>query len=161
MRIEQLMTKSPKTCRPDDSLTEAAQILWDNDCGCLPVTAQDAAERLVGMITDRDVCMAAQFRGKSLDQLRVSDAMTEAVRACNPGDSAAHVQAIMAEARVRRLPVVDESEQVVGLISLADLAREAAREHASKEPEITQAEIGQVLAIISEPRDIGSDTPSS
>jgi CBS domain-containing protein len=82
----------------------------------------------------------------------VRDALANDVRACKPGDSVAHAETIMAEGRVRRLPVVDDSGQVVGLVSLADLAREAARQHASEDPAITQAEIGAVLAIISEPR---------
>jgi CBS domain-containing protein len=152
MRIEQLMAKSPRTCRPEDTLGEAAQIMWDTDCGALPVTADDGSARLVGMITDRDICMAARFQEKSLAELQVRDALANDVRACKPGDSVAHAETIMAEGRVRRLPVVDDSGQVVGLVSLADLAREAARQHASEDPAITQAEIGAVLAIISEPR---------
>jgi len=55
MRIEQLMTKSPKSCQPDHTLSEAAQWMWDHDCGCLPVTAEDGSERLVGMITEAEV----------------------------------------------------------------------------------------------------------
>ena len=151
MRVEQLMTKSPRTCRPGDTLSEAAQIMWDNDCGCVPVTADDGSERLAGVITDRDICMAARFEEKTLTELRVGDAMAKAVRACNAGDSIAHAETIMAETRVRRLPVVDDSGQLVGLVSLADLAREAARQHGSRDPDITQAEIGAVLAIICEP----------
>jgi CBS domain-containing protein len=152
MRIEQLMAKSPRTCRPEDTLGEAAQIMWDTDCGCLPVTADGEPARLVGVITDRDICMAARFQEKSLTEIPVREAMASDVRACNPGDSVAHAEALMAEARVRRLPVVDDAGQVVGVISLADFAREAARQHASEDPAISQAEIAAVLAIITEPR---------
>jgi CBS domain-containing protein len=125
--------------------------MWESDCGCVPVTADDGSERLAGVITDRDICMAARFEEKNLTELRVGDAMAQAVRACNAGDSIAHAETIMAETRVRRLPVVDDSGQLVGLVSLADLAREAARQHGSQDPGITQAEIGAVLAIICEP----------
>ena len=135
--------------------------MWDNDCGCLPVTADDGSGRVVGMITDRDICMAARFQERTLQELRVEDAMAETVRACNPEDSLGHAETIMAGARVRRLPVVDDSGQLIGLVSLADLAREAAREHGSENPEITEAEIGQMLAMICEPRAISSLTPSS
>ena len=155
MRIEQLMTRSPVTCEPDDALSLAAQKMFGCDCGCLPVIAGDGSRRLVGMVTDRDICMAARFQERSLQDLRVRDAMSKEVRACNPGDSIVEAEAIMQEARVRRLPVVDESEQIIGVISLADLAREAAWERVSEMPRITTAEIGFMLATLCEPRDAG------
>jgi CBS-domain-containing membrane protein len=156
-RVEELMNKPPITCEPDYTLSEAAQRMWRGDCGCLPVTAADESRRLVGIITDRDICMAARFPGKSLHNLRVGDAMTKTVRYCNPEDSFVEAEAIMQEARVRRLPVVNESEQVVGVISLADLAREAVREGGSEMTKITKAEIGKMLATLSEPHHIGED----
>jgi CBS domain-containing protein len=157
MRIEQIMTKSPRTCLPDHTLGEAAQMMWDGDCGCLPVTAGDGSQRLLGTITDRDISMALRFEGSSPRELRVEDAMTKVVRACNPGDPVAEAGAIMCEARVRRLPVVDDSEQVIGLLALADLALEAARQAASEEPELASADIAALLAVICQPRENGSD----
>jgi CBS domain-containing protein len=71
MRIEQLMTKSPNSRESDQTLSEAAEMMWDHDCGCLPVTAGDGSQRVVGMITDRDVRVAAQFHGKPLREIRV------------------------------------------------------------------------------------------
>lgn len=153
MRIEELMTKSPVTCGPDDTLRAAEQKMEGSNCGCLPVTASDGSRQLVGIITDRDICMAAQLQRRSLEELRVRDAMEKEVHACNPGDPLVEAQAIMQEARVRRLPVVDESERLVGVISLADLACEAEREGGA----ITKAEIGKILATLSEPRDIEVD----
>ncbi len=157
MRIEQLMTKVTGTCTPGHSLSEAAQMMWDDDCGCLPVTAGDGSQRLLGMITDRDICMAIRLEGGALAELRVEDAMTEVVRACNPGDPISEAVAIMGEARVRRLPVVDGSERVIGLLSLADLALEAERQSSREEPEITVAEVGGLLATICQPYEIGSE----
>jgi CBS domain-containing protein len=155
MKIEQLMTKATTTCRPGHSLSEAARMMWDNDCGCLPVTAGDASQRLLGMITDRDICMAIRSEGGSLEEFRVEDAMTEVVRACNPIDPVSEAMVIMAEARVRRLPVVDDSERVIGLLALGDLALEAARQAAWEIPEITMAEVGGLLARICGTRDGG------
>ena len=126
MRVEQLMAKSPETCRPDDTLREAAQIMLCNECACLPVTASDGSERLAGMITDRDICRATRFRWATLEELRVRHAMTTNIRPCHPGDTLAEAEAAMREARVLHLPVVDESEQVIGVLSRADLVREAA-----------------------------------
>ncbi len=159
MRIEQFMTKPPKTCQVRDTLSKAAQMMRDHDCGCLPVTAQDGSQRVVGMITDRDICMAAEFHGKPLRDIRVGEVMTKEVRACNPGDALREAEAIMVEAGVRRLPVVDEADQLLGLLSLSDLAIEAAREHWWKRQEITEAEVGEMLAMICHPRAIGRPAP--
>jgi CBS domain-containing protein len=100
------------------------------------------------MITDRDICMAAVFLGPSLKDIGVREAMTSEVRACGPKDNLVEAQAIMQEARVRRLPVVDESEQLVGVISLTDLAREAEQDRGS----ISKGEIGKILATLCKPR---------
>lgn len=134
-------------------------MMWDNDCGCLPVTAGDASQRLLGMITDRDICMAIRSDRGSLGELRVEDTMTEVVRACNPQDPVSEAMVIMGEACVRRLPVVDDSERVIGLLSLGDLAREAARQSTREIPEITMTEIGGLLARICGPRDGGGGQP--
>ena len=114
--------------------------------------------RLVGMITDRDICMAAYFAGRALNEMRVADAMTKAVCACNPEDDLAEARSIMRETAVRRLPVIDESERVVGLLSLADLAREALRQRWAMNCDITVGEVGLVLAAICEPRQVASHT---
>jgi CBS domain-containing protein len=148
------MTKSPTTCQPGHTLSEAAQVMWDHDCGCLPVTADDGSERVIGMITDRDICMAAHFQGRPLRELRVGDAMTTDVRACNPGDAPREAEAIMGEARVRRLPVVDGANQLLGVLSLADLAREATRQHLKKKREVTEAEVGGLLGAVCQPHPI-------
>jgi CBS domain-containing protein len=109
MRVEQLMTKSPATCGSDNSLSQAAQTMWERDCGCLPVTATDQSLRLIGIITDRDICMAAHFHGKSLKDLRVSDAMVKEVYCCSPKDVLEDAEGIMRKARVRRLPIINRS----------------------------------------------------
>jgi len=153
MRIEQLMAKVTRTCRPGDGLGEVAQMMWSNDCGCLPVTAGDGSQRLLGMISDRDICKMIRSDAGALPDVRVGDAMTEVVRACNPGDPISEAVAIMGEARVRRLPVVDESERVIGMLSLADLALEATRQTTWWKPKITVAEVGELLATICRPRE--------
>jgi CBS domain-containing protein len=153
MKIEELMTRVPRTCRSDHSLSQAARMMWEKGRGCLPVTAADGSQRLVGIITDRDIFyIAIGSRVGSLEKLRVDDAMTEAVRACNPHDPISEAMAIMGEARVRRLPVVDESERVIGLIALSDLALEAVRQGGSASPEITMADVGGLLTEICQPR---------
>jgi CBS domain-containing protein len=148
MKIEDLMTRSVGTCRPADTLSAAAQLMWDWDCGCVPVLSDDDSKRVVGILTDRDICMATYLRGASPEAVRVGDAMSKTVRSIAASETAADAAAVMRDARVRRLPVVDEKQRLVGLISLADLARVAARQHGSKQPDVGEDEIGETLEAI-------------
>ncbi len=148
MRVQELMSTQVKACAPEDSLERAAQLMWENDCGALPVSAGDAAGRIAGMITDRDIAMSALFRHKALGELKVRDAMAKSVETCRTSDPVAQAEKIMREARIRRLPVLDGSGSLVGMISLADLAREAYRERMRERKDITETEVGNTLAAI-------------
>lgn len=149
MRVEELMTRPVHSCRPEDSLEQAARSMWEHDCGSLPVSAAANGERrAVGMITDRDICMAALFQGKPLRELCVRDAMAKEVQVCKPEDSLSGVEETMRTNRIRRLPVVGRQGALLGVISLADLAREAARERSKPSKEITETEVGDTLAAI-------------
>jgi CBS domain-containing protein len=148
MRIEQLMTTHVRSCRPEDTLEHAAQLMWDYDCGCVPVCSGDGAFKTVGMITDRDIAMCAMFHPKPLRDLPVSEAMARDPRVCRPTDSVADAERIMREAQIRRLPVVDSDGRLLGMITLGDLAREAARERSASAQEITETEVGDTLAAI-------------
>jgi CBS domain-containing protein len=150
MQVERLMTKQVKSCSPSDTLERAAQLMWDGDCGCLPVCAGDGINRVVGMITDRDICMSALFEGKALRELTVSGAMAKQLLSCKAGDALTDAEKTMREARIRRLPVLDEQGALIGIIGLADLAREAARERSAAKQEITESEVGDTLAAICE-----------
>jgi CBS domain-containing protein len=151
MRVDQVMTKQVKWCTSEDTLDRAAQLMWNSDCGCLPVCAAEGANRVIGVVTDRDICMSALFQGKALRELRVANAMARVLKACRPGDSLADAEKFMSEARIRRLPVVDDQGSLVGIIALADLAREAVREHAAGKSDITESAVGDTLAAICEP----------
>jgi CBS domain-containing protein len=123
----------------------------DGDCGCLPVCEGDGVSRVVGVITDRDICMSALFQGKPLRELSVSGAMAKQLLTCKASDSVADVEKTLREARVRRLPVTDEHGSLIGIIALADLAREALRERSAASQEITESEVGDTLAGICQP----------
>jgi CBS domain-containing protein len=149
MRVEDIMTKRVQSCRSSDTLQHAAQLMWEHDCGCLPVCLpNDGTERTVGVITDRDICMHAMFSGKPLQELRVEEAMAKQVLTCQASDLLEHAEKVMRGGRVRRLPVVSGDGTLVGLISLADLAREAARESAQSRKELTETDVGDTLATI-------------
>jgi CBS domain-containing protein len=152
MRVEQLMTRNVETCRTDDHLQRAAQIMWEHDCGVVPVTNGDGATRVVGMLTDRDVCMAAYTRGQRLDQIPVRTAMSRQLFSCRPTDSLAVALKVMQANQVHRLPVVDQDDRIVGILSLADVAREAQHEHGSKMPEVTDTSVAAAIEAISASR---------
>jgi CBS domain-containing protein len=151
MRVEQIMARPVQYCGPNDTLAWAAQLMWHHDCGCLPVCAPDGPARVVGIITDRDICMCALFNNAPLADLRVSEAMAKQVKVCTAGDSLADAEAIMRAGQIRRLPVVDTGGALVGMISIADLAQEAARSWAATTKEVTETEIGNTLAAICRP----------
>ncbi len=152
MKIEQIMQRSVRVCRQNDSLNTAAGMMWDNDCGCLPVINTNGNGAVVGMLSDRDICMAAYTQGKPLIEIPVTVAMAHSVLSCKPSDDLALAEAIMREARIHRIPVVDEDGAVVGIVSLTDLARNALSIGDGKVALGTQAEVTRTLAAISEPR---------
>jgi CBS domain-containing protein len=155
MRVEQRMIKSPKTCQPGDTLSDVVRLMCHDDRGCVVVTAGDGSQRLLGILTDRDICRAAQFRRSAPEELEVMDAATTIIRPCHLGDALADAAASMREVGVWYLPVVDESEQVIGLLSAVDLIHEAACGHVSNEQQLSDAEIDEQLAIVSGRRGIG------
>ncbi len=162
MRVEDVMTKQVRSCAPDDSLECAARLMWEYDCGCLPVctSASDGASQTVAVITDRDICMHAFFQEKPLRELCVKDAMAKNLRTCHASDSLERAEKLMRDSRIRRLPVVDSKNTLIGMISLADLAREAARESRSPQKDVTEGEIGETLAAISAPSALIPAAPS-
>ena len=122
MKVETLMTTSPTSCASSDHLATAAQKMWEDDCGILPVIDDG---RLAGVITDRDIAMALAMKGATATEVAVGDVITGGVFGCEVGDEVARALDVMAEHRVRRLPVLD-GEGLVGILSLNDIVLEAA-----------------------------------
>ncbi|MGH7819024.1 MAG: CBS domain-containing protein [Candidatus Binatia bacterium] len=151
MNVEELMTRDVKTSSLADTLHAAARIMWEHDCGCVPVV--DEESRVLAMLTDRDVCMAAYFQDRPLSTLHVSDAMSNQMYTCSPGDSVQDAERLMRERQIRRVPIVDETNRLVGILSLNDVARAAARpREARKKQAVKPSEVGETLATICEPR---------
>lgn len=147
MLVLELMTTSVAVCRPGDTLDKAADQMWYRDCGVLPVCDAEAGQ-LLGVITDRDICMYARNLHRPLSELCVEEAMSHPAKYCKATDSLTQAEAIMSQACVRRLPVVEESGQLVGIISLADVALEAARQSRRETPKVTQTEVADTLSAI-------------
>ena len=130
MKVSELMTTEVRACHPHDALNRAAQLMWENDCGAIPVI--DASGKVIGILTDRDICMAAYTRGIPLAHARVENAMSLEVCTCIANDTVANAADQMRQRQVRRLPVIDDDGVLIGVLSLSDIVREAERNRASK-----------------------------
>lgn len=122
MNVSDLMTKNAISVTPDNKLSDAAHLMWEHDCGALPVI-EPASGRVVGMVTDRDICMACWSRGCAPSEVFVSDAMSQHLVHCHPSETVERAEVIMHANQIRRLPVVDADERLLGILSLADIAR--------------------------------------
>jgi CBS domain-containing protein len=149
MNVEKIMTRTVRTCSPEDTLDTAARLMWEHDCGCVPVV--DADGRVLAMLTDRDVCMAAYTQGRPLNDIHVRSAMSEACFAIGPRDPIIAAERVMRDHQVRRLPVVSDG-QLVGLVSLTDITCEAARENGSHLSDVTLDEVAVTLSAVCQPR---------
>lgn len=150
MVISDLMSRNVATCRADDRLDRAASLMWDLDIGCVPVVNDQ--QHVIGIVTDRDVCMATYTQGKSPQHIAVHEAMAREVYSCLPDDNITEVEDIMRKRRVRRVPVVDLDGRLVGLISLNDLARESVRQQSRAHKDLTSVDVSATLAAICQPR---------
>jgi CBS domain-containing protein len=118
MMVGEAMTSQVQVVRPEQTIQDAASLMADLDAGALPVVADG---KLIGMLTDRDIAVRAVALGKGPDT-PVSAAMSGEVKSCYVDDDCAAVASEMAKERVRRLPVLDRDEQLVGIVSLGDIS---------------------------------------
>jgi CBS domain-containing protein len=121
MKISEVMTRDVQTIRPDQSAQDAARFMLKAEAGSIPVTDGD---RLIGMITDRDIAVRGVAKGYGPDT-PVRELMSDDVICARADDSVEDVASRMSEAQVRRLPVVDQDERLCGIVSLGDLSRES------------------------------------
>ena len=121
MKVKDLMSTPPQTCRPDADLGTIANVMWDHDCGFVPLI--DGVGKVVGVITDRDICIATATRHRPPENISAAETTTGTVHACGPDDSVSDALATMREFKVRRLPVVDGTGQLQGIISMNDIVR--------------------------------------
>ena len=154
MMVQSLMTQNPKCCRADESVQCAARMMWECDIGSLPVV--DADKRVVGMITDRDICMTTYFQDRPPSQIRVQEAMATKIIACRPDDDIRSAERLMQDNQIRRLPVIDRDGHLLGMVSINDLARKAATDRHLSSPQVGEAGVVTTMAAISMPRPIAN-----
>lgn len=119
MKVSEVMTKNPAVCAPDDNLTKAAYIMWSHDCGIVPVVDSEGKPR--GVITDRDIAIAAASRGRLTTDISASEMNFAPVKTCSPDDKITNALRRMRKYKIKRLCVTDEAGILVGMLSLSDV----------------------------------------
>ena len=136
-----VMTLTPATCEPGDPITRAAEIMKREDVGAVPVVESQASQRLVGIVTDRDIVLRVVAAGRTVEGTFVRDAMTNAPAYCREDEDIRHAVKYMAERQVRRMPIVDLEGRLRGIISQADVATRVNQDKTT----------GEMVEAISEP----------
>jgi len=119
MKAKDIMTASPCTCSPNDSVQDVARTMRDHDCGAIPITEKG---RLVGIVTDRDLTVRALASGLN-GESKVADVITREPASVDADADLSEIERVMSDQQVRRVPIVDADKRVVGIVSQADLAR--------------------------------------
>lgn len=119
MLVKDMMTTNVSSCRPDNNLAELAEVMWNNRCGVLPIL--DGSGRVMGLITDRDICIALGTRNIRASDVFARDVSRPAYFSCSPDNDVRDALKTMATQEVSRLPVVDEAGQLVGILSIDDI----------------------------------------
>jgi CBS-domain-containing membrane protein len=151
MKIREVMTRDVCTLDPWAPLSEAARLMWEHDCGLIPVV-DPHTQALVGVITDRDACMAAFLHGQALHSLPIEAAMARTLVTCRPEDDAAAALEALRRHQLHRLPVVDAQGLLAGIVTINDLAREASRQRGSGRQQLG-SEVTETVAAICRPRE--------
>jgi CBS domain-containing protein len=128
MKVKDIMHKGAVWVSPDTAVAKVARKMRSDDIGAVPVGEND---RLVGMITDRDICCRALGNGRDPQLITARDVMTKPIVYCRADQTVEDAVAVMAKSKVRRLPVIDENRRLVGMLGLGDIAAKAAAKTAS------------------------------
>ena len=124
MQVQEIMSKDVCFCSPQTNAAAAAEMMWRRNCGTLPIVEDGG--RVVGIVTDRDLCIALGTSNRRPAEVPVGEIMNRDLVVCNPGDDVRAALKTMAQRQLRRLPVVDETGALKGVLSLSDIALRAA-----------------------------------
>lgn len=153
MKVQDIMTADVETCSPDSDLGAAATTMWKRDCGSVPVV--DNARKVIGMITDRDICMAVATRNKLASAIKVSEVISGKVFACSPDDDVRDALETMQSAQLRRLPVVDDDGVLHGILSINDVVLHSKKGRSKKH--VSHRDAMATLKVLSEHRATEAD----
>lgn len=143
MQVKEIMTRTVATCRPETNLGAAVEIMWNRNCGILPVV--NAENTVVGVVTDRDLCIALGTRNRLPGEITVGEVTSGRLIFCRPEDEIHHVLTLMAEGKVRRLPVINEKGIVEGMLSMDDVLLHSETGRFGKAPDLSFDEAAATL----------------
>lgn len=146
MKVKEIMTVVPKACTTTTNLAEAASFMWDHDCGILPVVGDGG--RVVGLITDRDICIGGATKNGNLSSIAVEEIMTGKVYSCAPEDDLRKALKTMQERKVRRLPVVAPDGTLEGILSINDITLNAKETRGTRIPDVSFRAVVQTYKAI-------------
>lgn len=144
MKASEIMTPSPRTCTAQSTVQDVAQLMEEADVGVVPVVEGEGSQRLVGLVTDRDLALRVLAQGRGPEAL-VREAMTTEIAGVGPDDDVKAVRRLMEERQVRRIPVCDAQGRCLGIVSQADLALE---------DDVSDKQVGKTVEAISQPSQV-------
>jgi CBS domain-containing protein len=150
MKVREIMTTEVGSCAPETNLAAAARIMWEKDCGSVPVV--DEGGRVVGMITDRDICMALTTRNHLASDVTVAEVAGGEVKACAPEDDVSKALKTMQEWQLRRLPVIDDEGKLAGILSLNDVILHSRQGKSKKGTHVSHGDVMAALKVLSQHR---------
>jgi CBS domain-containing protein len=150
MHVRELMTNTPRVCQLSDTANKAACIMWEHDCGVVPVVDWDG--RIAGIVTDRDICMAAYLQGVPLTAIPVANIMSRELCTVEAEAELSDAERLMQERQVRRLPVVSNGGRLVGILSLSDVAQGVNRNPGLRQAAGESQQLLRTVGKVSEPR---------
>jgi len=150
MKVQDAMMRTPASCSVDTNLAAAIEILWNRNCGMLPVV--DANQKVVGVVTDRDLCVALGTRNRRAGEITVGEVVRKEVYSCQAEDDVRVALDTMASRRVRRLPVVNKEGRLEGILSMDNVVLHADLGGQARPSELSPADIVRVLHQIYEPQ---------
>jgi CBS domain-containing protein len=139
MKANDVMTRNVKSCHPETNLSQVAALMWDYDCGATPVV--DDEDRVMGMITDRDIAIAVSTKGRLATEITVGEVMSGNVYACALDEEISSVLKTMRREKVRRLPVIGKDGRLAGILSINDVVLRAGEAGGKQVPEIPSEDV--------------------
>ena len=147
MKVKDVMTPNPKAIWLTESLADAAKEMWEHDCGVLPIIKD--GRKVVGIITDRDICMATALKDRTPSSISVEEVMNGVVYSADPEEDIELALETMRKHRIRRLPVINSEGEVEGMLSINDIVLKS-RTPTGKKPELQYSEVVKTLQAICE-----------
>jgi CBS domain-containing protein len=147
MRIREVMTTSPRWCLLTDSASKVAGIMKDINAGIIPVVENEQGRRLIGVVTDRDLCLEVSAESRDPAAVPVKDCMTRTLICCAPEDDVGRAIELMRDNQIRRIPIVDQQGTLQGIVSMADLLHRA---------DMPSGPIHETIKKVSEPSELSS-----